>query len=225
MQRLSSGIPGLDEHIEGGFPVPSLVLIKGAPGTGKTTMVVQSLFHGAGKGETGVYITGISEPVPHLKRFLSSFDFYQEAPIKDGRIQFWDLGGTLAGQGTGATMEALRQIIKAHGPRRVVIDPLPPAYYVQGVREYREFLLKFFNELREREIVALVIGEKGELGSSSIEEYMADGVISLDTMNLEDNPIVFRNVMRISKMRGTDHIRNLLSVGFTKKGMKVDRLA
>lgn len=225
MQRLSSGIPGLDEHIEGGFPVPSTVFIKGTAGTGKTTMVVQSLFHGAGKGEVGVYITGISEPVHLVKRFLSSFDFYQEAPIRDGRIQFWDLGETLARHGTGATVEALRQIIKAHGPRRVAIDPLPPAYYVQGVREYREFLMGLFNELRNHDIVTLVIGEKGEPGSSGVEDYMADGVISLDTMNLEDNPIVFKSVMRISKMRGTDHIRNLLSVGFTKKGMKIDRLA
>ena len=60
MDRIESGIPGLDEMIEGGFVLPSAVLIAGAPGTGKTTLAVQSLFYGAKKGETGMFITAIS---------------------------------------------------------------------------------------------------------------------------------------------------------------------
>ena len=37
-ERASTGIPGLDELIQGGFPIPSTVLIAGEPGTGKTTI-------------------------------------------------------------------------------------------------------------------------------------------------------------------------------------------
>ena len=58
--RLPTGIPGLDEMTGGGWIVPSSVLISGAPGTGKTTLAVQSLFEGARHGEVCIYFTGIS---------------------------------------------------------------------------------------------------------------------------------------------------------------------
>ena len=47
INRIPAGIPGLDEAIEGGFPSPSVLLLVGEPGTGKTTFAMQSLFHGA----------------------------------------------------------------------------------------------------------------------------------------------------------------------------------
>jgi circadian clock protein KaiC len=225
MDRLSSGIIGLDEHIEGGMPVPSLVLIKGTPGAGKTTFGVQSLFSGAKQGQTGIYVTGVSEPVPIVKRYLSVFSFYEEAYIKDGRIQFWDLGETVTRAGAEGTLEAMRQILKSHRPRRVVLDPLPPRYFFEGEREYRRFLSAFFDELRVNNTLTIGIGEQGSAETIGIEEYMADGVIGLDIVNLEGNPLVFKNVMRVCKMRGTNHTRNLLSVDITAKGIKVDRLA
>nr|NIP35113.1 KaiA-binding protein [Thermoplasmata archaeon]NIS12222.1 KaiA-binding protein [Thermoplasmata archaeon]NIS20138.1 KaiA-binding protein [Thermoplasmata archaeon]NIT77464.1 KaiA-binding protein [Thermoplasmata archaeon]NIU49236.1 KaiA-binding protein [Thermoplasmata archaeon] len=73
INRESSGIPGLDELIEGGFPIPSTVLIAGEPGTGKTTFSVQSLFHTARQGGTGIYLAAISEPPWVVQSFLSNF--------------------------------------------------------------------------------------------------------------------------------------------------------
>jgi len=224
MERMSTGIIGLDEHIEGGFPAPSLILVKGTPGAGKTTFGVQSLFFGAQKGQVGVYITGISEPVPVMKRYLSCYDFYQEAFIRDGHIQFWDLGETISKQGVDGALGAMRQIVSSHRPKRVVVDPLTPRYFFDNARDYRKFLSAFFNELRNQNILTMVIGEKECGDLIGLEEYLADGVISLETVNLEGNPMVFKNVMRICKMRGTNHVRNLLSVELTKQGMKVDRL-
>ena len=43
LQRVESGIPGLDHMIQGGFPFPSTIMVAGEPGTGKTTLAVQSL--------------------------------------------------------------------------------------------------------------------------------------------------------------------------------------
>ena len=53
INRRETGITGLDKLILGGFPIPSTVLIGGEPGTGKTTLSVQTLFNGAKKGEVG----------------------------------------------------------------------------------------------------------------------------------------------------------------------------
>jgi circadian clock protein KaiC len=41
MERAPSGIYGLDEVIEGGFPRGSLIIVTGNPGTGKTVFSAQ----------------------------------------------------------------------------------------------------------------------------------------------------------------------------------------
>ncbi|HIJ16564.1 MAG TPA: hypothetical protein HA364_02140, partial [Thermoplasmata archaeon] len=67
--RLYSGIPGLDDMIEGGFPFPSVVLVAGSAGAGKTTFAQKFLFSGAEKGEQGLYISTLSEPAQWMLRY------------------------------------------------------------------------------------------------------------------------------------------------------------
>ncbi|MBU1913849.1 MAG: KaiA-binding protein, partial [Candidatus Thermoplasmatota archaeon] len=58
--RIESGIPGLDEMIEGGFPFPSVILVAGGAGSGKTTFAQKFLFAGADKGEQGLFFSTLS---------------------------------------------------------------------------------------------------------------------------------------------------------------------
>ncbi len=57
MERINSGIIGLDELIEGGFVKGSSILIVGAPGAGKTIFGLQFLLAGLKNGENGIYFT------------------------------------------------------------------------------------------------------------------------------------------------------------------------
>lgn len=57
MERVTTGIPGLDPLIDGGIPKGFNVLIVGRPGTGKTIFGLQYLYNGALKGENGLYVT------------------------------------------------------------------------------------------------------------------------------------------------------------------------
>ena len=57
MGRVKTGISGLDELIEGGFPENSVTLISGAPGTGKSILCLQFVYYGAKNDEPGLYIT------------------------------------------------------------------------------------------------------------------------------------------------------------------------
>lgn len=72
--RASSGIPGLDNILGGGFPRNRLYLIKGDPGVGKTTMALQFLLEGARQGERGLYIT-LSETRDELLEIAHSHDW------------------------------------------------------------------------------------------------------------------------------------------------------
>src|SRR3982751_4135230 len=55
--RLPTGIQGLDYILFGGLPANRLYLIEGMPGSGKTTLALQFLLHGAAMGERCLYIT------------------------------------------------------------------------------------------------------------------------------------------------------------------------
>ena len=57
MERIKTGIPGLDEILEGGIPEGNLVLVSGVAGTGKTTLSAQFLYNGAAKfNENGLFV-------------------------------------------------------------------------------------------------------------------------------------------------------------------------
>ena len=57
LPRVSTGIPGLDEVLLGGFLGETVYLIQGNPGAGKTTLGMQFLIEGAKHGEIGLYVT------------------------------------------------------------------------------------------------------------------------------------------------------------------------
>jgi circadian clock protein KaiC len=69
--RLSTGIKGLDEILDGGLPAHSVYLVEGAPGAGKTTLALQFLLEGVRAGETGMYVA-LSETEEELRAVAQS---------------------------------------------------------------------------------------------------------------------------------------------------------
>ena len=81
LERIPSGIPGLDELIEGGFLKGSTNLVSGAAGTGKTIFCSQFIWEGLQRGESCMFITLEERPediMGDVKRFGWDFDKYIE---------------------------------------------------------------------------------------------------------------------------------------------------
>ena len=57
LERVSTGIMGLDSLIEGGIPKGFTVLVSGNPGTGKTILGAHFLFEGLARGENSLYVS------------------------------------------------------------------------------------------------------------------------------------------------------------------------
>ncbi|MEB3860231.1 MAG: KaiC domain-containing protein, partial [Desulfurococcales archaeon] len=58
IERVRSGIEGLDELLGGGIPRGSIILVAGHPGSGKTVFSAKFLYEGATRwGEPGLYVS------------------------------------------------------------------------------------------------------------------------------------------------------------------------
>jgi len=219
MDRVESGIPGLDEMIEGGFIVPSAVLIAGAPGTGKTTLAVQSLFYGAKRGETCMFITAISEPNWVVQRFLSTFSFFDQSLIDLGRVVFVDVGETLRDNPEGV-LQTIQSEVDRYSPNRLVIDPVSVMRIaIHDDRRYREFLHDMITYMKAFNCVTFLTAEFDFSSiTTAMEGYMVDCILLLSYPKEEN---ARRKYMEVLKMRGTKHLTGEQSVDIDKSGFIV----
>src|SRR3990172_6368992 len=77
VERVDSGIAGLDKLIEGGFVKNSVNLLAGQTGTGKTLFGMQFILHGLRKGESGLYIT-LEQKEDDILQDVSRFGWDEE---------------------------------------------------------------------------------------------------------------------------------------------------
>lgn len=221
MKQISTGIKGLDEILSGGFPFPSVVLIAGEPGSGKTTLALQSLFSGAKKGEKGIYITGISEPIDQIQAMMSNFSFYDPDIVKKGMVKFLDIGEVMFTDGPTTALDLVTNIVLKEDVKRIVIDPITTiSFAFSEPKPYRKFLHDFFVTLKSLELLTILVAEFSPDLITQPESFMVDGVIFLYLQNIE-NPLVFKPSIQIRKMRGVEHTKDILRLGFTKEGLRI----
>src|SRR3954463_12322357 len=83
IQRLPTGVRGLDEIMGGGIPEFSFNIIAGAPGAGKTTLAHQILFANATPQRPALYFTVLGEPALKMLRYQQQYSFYDPAKVND----------------------------------------------------------------------------------------------------------------------------------------------
>lgn len=235
--RAKTGIPGLDEALEGGLLRNNVYSIVGPPGSGKTIMGGQFLFRGATQfGENGVYAS-IEEP-PHsvansLMRFnLNLFDLesqgklvlvdaapHQDRPGAETKIK----GGLLGTE--GFDLDGLLGVI-AHARKRVaakrcVIDSLASvggAYRSES--DYKLKLIQFFRALSELELTTLVLTDTRtqSVESFGVETLLAQGAFVLHNRAERDQVV---QVLEIPKMRGVRLLKRVMPYTITPDGFEV----
>src|SRR5206468_5346706 len=76
--RMTSGNTEADYILSGGFPLNSINIIMGHPGSGKTIFAEQLMFHNASEDRPVLYLTTLSEPLAKVIRYLQGFSFFDE---------------------------------------------------------------------------------------------------------------------------------------------------
>lgn len=219
--RMSTGILGLDEMLEGGVPFPSTLLVAGGAGTGKTTFALQFLFEGAKRGEQSIYFTTLSETPQWLLRFTSRFNFINKKYLGN-EVKYVDLGRVLAWEKTPQPIEgiinAIEKEVSATMPQRIVIDPISVIKDRVGT-EYRPFIFELCSRLKNWQAVTILTGEVMPKELYPMElGYTVDGIILLSNVEEEGRRSRY---LEILKMRGTEHLTGRHSFSISKDGIAI----
>ena len=221
IERMPTGVAGLDNMIEGGFPIPSIILLAGDTGTGKTTLCTQFLFKGAESGERGLCFLTFGGPLDMLQDFASSYDFVKRE-FFGAEICYVELGrlleeGSEERRSQAVFVEFERQINKSN-PTRIVIEGL--SMLEDALKDdYWRFLVKLSHLLKAKRVVALLAEDSlpGTLYPPRIAE-LADGIILLKN---EEINLTRRRYIEILKMCGTSHHLGKHAVDISARGIMI----
>lgn len=225
--RVSSGVPGLDKVINGGFPCHKLYLIKGVPGTGKTTLAIQFLLAGAQRGEPALYIT-LSETREEIEIVARSHG--------------WDLSGVALFELVAAeeklrsevestffhpsevelnrTTETLLAEIERVNPSRVVFDSLSEfRLLAENPLRYRRQILRLKQYFAGKKITVLFLDDCSDSASDQHIESIAHGVITLERSHPDYGAA--RRKLLVEKLRGSPFSEGQHDFVLRRGGMQV----
>lgn len=216
IERVTSGIPGLDKLISGGFVKNSINLISGATGTCKTIFGLQFIWNGLKKGENGVFVSLEQEPediFADVEYF--GWDFSQYIKKKNCIIEYlptWNLSELPL-----TVMDKINDI-KA---KRFVMDTLSLVCSELETNRMRSEISEFLNKLKHSGATCLLITEIPEgskaLSTFGVEEFLVDGVIVLNYLEFVAGGSPRSLIIR--KMRRTKHGSDIYSIDITKNGL------
>jgi circadian clock protein KaiC len=181
-ERFSSGDHRLDAVLGGGLPANALNMIIGLPGSGKTILAEQFLFHNASAQRPGVYLSTVSEPLEKILRYGQRLEFFDGQAIGTS-VFFDDLGETLNDGGLDDVLGHVQRLIVERRPGVIVIDSFKAlSAYAPAPRDFRHFLHELAGVLTALPTTTFWVGEYGRDEIVTAPEFaVADGIISLTT--------------------------------------------
>jgi circadian clock protein KaiC len=218
--RLSTGVRGLDELVDGGFLAGTTTLVVGMTGSGKTTLALQFALEGIRRGEKTLYVNFQENPA-QLRRAIANLGADPDDVRERG---FRLLYASPVELQIDSIVVEIFEAIKSGSVRRLVIDAVgdlaSAASDSQRLHDYLYSLIQHFAARGVTTILTLESGETFTGGGMPHDQrfsYMSDNLIYL-AWNTEK---VGHRTIRIVKMRGSAHERELHEFEITGHGARV----
>ena len=220
-KRISSGIPSLDEMLEGkGYYMGSSILISGTAGTGKTN-ISNILMDGACRRGMRCLYVPMEEAQNQIIRNTGSIGLNLQQWVDKGLLQYYPTRPSLYGLEMHLAM--MHKLIVKHNPKVVVIDPIS-SFMATGVeQDVKSMLTRLIDFCKSRQITT-VFTDLSTSDSPSLERTK-EGISSLiDTWLLlrdieldgERNRLVY-----VLKSRGMANSNQVREFRFTGKGIEL----
>ena len=210
IQRVSTGITGLDSQLMGGFIKGRSYVLFGDAGTGKTTACVQFLLSGLTQGEKGLYIT-VDERPTEIMESAASLEWDFQSYTQDKSLVILDASPYFSGRAGAASDKGvdLQKIVSdlagyatRIGATRLVIDPVTPMILADSpsrVQDHaRSFIHLVHSQLNTTNLFTAHYSSRAP--TFGIEEFLVSGAFHLETTPVNGG---FARKLTIRKMRAT----------------------
>lgn len=227
MNKITTGVPGLDDMLEGGLIEGRPYLIIGGPGAGKTILSMQFLMEGASKNEKGLFIS-LEEPTEELVEDMNSFGWNLHHikiidTTQDPKSGRWVIRAESIVSKPELNLPnlitLLKEKISAYKPKRMVIDSVTSIKLLyESQAESRKAILSLMNFLYNSGCTTLVTSESTEIGNILMEEFLCSGVIELKKIEVSGEKLYG---VSIEKMRGSSFDQHTRPMKITSNGLTV----
>jgi circadian clock protein KaiC len=218
MERTTTGSPDLDIILGGGIPQHSIVLLAGAPGSGKTILGEQFAFANGTAQRPALYLTTANESLDKVVRFGQQFDFFDASAI-GSRVVYESLAEVLVEHGLPAVIERVVSLLTTLRPGCLIIDSLRALQiYASDDLEHRRFLSELAHRLSAMAITTLWVAEyEGEVLATP-EAAVADAIVVLRTVRADQRALRYVEVL---KLRGASFLTGEHAYRLSSAGIRV----
>lgn len=226
---IKTGINGLDEIFLGGIKTGNIILIEGAPGSGKTTFGLEFLYRGAKEfKENGLLISFEATPERLYRDALSYGWDFESLKEKKRTVKIIHLSPAMLFQDLLSTDSIVISEIKKINAKRVVIDGVTPLKLFSGhsdPAQFRAELYRLVQSLQSLDVSTLFTRElpefEGPMVLSNDEQFICDTVITLSHRMSKRR---LRRSLEIKKSRGQEFIDGKHTLHFNSgNGLQIFR--
>lgn len=217
LDRVPSGIAGLDTILEGGFLKGGLYIVQGRPGTGKKTLANQVCFHHAAAGGRALYVTLLAEYHARMMQHLGGMSFFDASKIPD-QLSYVSAFRTLRQDGPQALLALLRREIVARRATVLVLDGFATAQRAAGdAQGFDEFVHELQGVAVATDCTVFLLSSTS--GVKDTPEYtIVDGVVELSDQLFGWSA---ESALQVVKLRGSGYLRGRHAFRITDDGLVV----
>ncbi len=202
MDRITTGVAGLDEAMGGGLINGATVLVVGPPGAGKSVLTNQIAFHRVSQGGSALILTTAPGGVTKLVASIEGLAYYPSDAI-GGQLQVHSVNALVAEGGLDALLQDASRYVREHGVELVVLDAVSHLYtMVEDRAAVWRFLSSLGTTLFLLGCTTIVVMSQYGIEQSVEEQGIADAVILME-LSADDTRDLRR--LCIPKTSGSAH--------------------
>lgn len=215
LDRLATGIPGLDTILHGGLLRGGLYLTEGRPGAGKTIFGNQLAFAHAAAGGRVVYLTLLTESHARMLAHLRSLTFFAEAAVGDS-VYYLSGFQTLERDGLAALLGFTRHAVRERRATMLVLDGLTTTTeFIGSELSMRRFVQELQLYLEALGCTAMFLARPDDARNKA-EHTTVDGVFELGDRR---SGVYVERIAVVTKFRGSAYLRGSHNYDIDERGL------
>lgn len=204
--RASTGVPDLDDLLNGGFQRGTMTMVAGMTGTGKTTLAAHFVASALEKGEAAIYVS-VNERAGQTARHMDNRGLGFSRAMEDGRLTF--LHASTSGLQAVEVRHLLEDAIGKSGATQIVIDGLRDLLRTAASDAERDYALSLYHQLFNRH------------GITALCTWRVDDISGLSSLAAIPHASTFDNILYLGLIELQSQLRKVISI-FKTRGESAD---